>query len=387
MKTTENLFRRFGYDDEKVKERLGEIFETMFYGTGERIYHPVGEDMGYIEDTGNHDVRTEGMSYGMMVCVQMGRKEEFDRIWKWAKTYMQLKDGAYRGYFAWSCRTDGTHNAEGPAPDGEEYFAMALFLASARFGDGEGIFNYSEEARKILWECIHKGQDGRPGAAMWNPENHLIRFVPELDMTDPSYHLPHFYAYFAEHAFWDDRPFFAEAARKSRSYLHAACSPKTGLSPEYSTFAGEPFTGLQEIYGRHDWYYSDAYRTMANIAVDCSWNHADPWQVKIAQKFQEFFCKRKDDWDAVWTIKGERVRNEDGSFMKALHPIAIAAVNAEASLAALGEAHPSSQAADNAAYCIRRFYETPLRTGVRRYYDNFLYFFSFLALSGRYCRF
>ena len=32
---------------------------------------------GYMEDTGNHDVRTEGMSYGMMVCVQMNRKQEF----------------------------------------------------------------------------------------------------------------------------------------------------------------------------------------------------------------------------------------------------------------------------------------------------------------------
>ena len=31
---------------------------------------------------------------------------------------------------------DGRHNAEGPALDGEEYFAMALFMASARWGEG-----------------------------------------------------------------------------------------------------------------------------------------------------------------------------------------------------------------------------------------------------------
>lgn len=42
--------------------------------------------MAYIEDTGNNDARTEGMSYGMMLCVQLDMKEEFDRIWKWAKT-------------------------------------------------------------------------------------------------------------------------------------------------------------------------------------------------------------------------------------------------------------------------------------------------------------
>ena len=42
--------------------------------------------MGYIMDAGNHDVCTAGMSYGMMMCVQMNRKVEFYRLWKWAKT-------------------------------------------------------------------------------------------------------------------------------------------------------------------------------------------------------------------------------------------------------------------------------------------------------------
>ena len=35
---------------------------------------------------------------------------------------------------------------------------------------------------------------------MWNPENHLIKFIPETEWTDPSYHLPHFYEVFAERA-------------------------------------------------------------------------------------------------------------------------------------------------------------------------------------------
>ena len=68
--------------------------------------------MAYLEDTGNHDVRTEGMSYGMMVCVQMDKKAEFDRLWKWVRTYMYIPAGPCRNYFAWSCSTDGTHNAE-----------------------------------------------------------------------------------------------------------------------------------------------------------------------------------------------------------------------------------------------------------------------------------
>lgn len=77
--------------------------------------------MGYFEDTGNFDARTEGMSYAMMMCVQMNMKEEFDRVWKWARTYMYMEDGYNKGYFAWSCKTTGEKNDYGPAPDGEEF--------------------------------------------------------------------------------------------------------------------------------------------------------------------------------------------------------------------------------------------------------------------------
>ena len=45
--------------------------------------------MAYIYTADTDDVRSEGMSYGMMICVQMDKREEFNRLWKWAKTYMQ----------------------------------------------------------------------------------------------------------------------------------------------------------------------------------------------------------------------------------------------------------------------------------------------------------
>ena len=193
-----NLFQESGKSSREIEIRLEEIWNTFFYGSEEeRIYHPVGEDMGYLEDTGNHDARTEGMSYGMMICVQMNKKEEFDRIWKWACTYMWMPEGESEGYFAWSCGLDGKKNADGAAPDGEEFFAMALFFASHRWGDGEGIFCYSEQAKKILRACLHKGEKGRPGQPMWNRDNKQILFVPGIDFTDPSYHLPHFYELFA----------------------------------------------------------------------------------------------------------------------------------------------------------------------------------------------
>lgn len=366
-----NVLKEYGYEETAITERLEQTFETIFYGTeAERFYHEAGDDMAYLEDTGNHDVRTEGMSYGMMVCVQLNKKAEFDRLWKWVRTYMYIPEGPCRNYFAWSCSTDGTHNAEGPAPDGEEYFAMALFFASARWGDGEGIFAYSKEAKAILRECIHKGEPGHPGEPMWDPSNHLIKFVTNMDFSDPSYHLPHFYELFAENTEEGDREFWKQAAAASREYLHKACHKETGLSAEYADYDGTPHAGHQEIFGRHDWYYSDAYRTIANIAMDHLWYDKDPWQTEIANRLQKFYCEeQREHWDGVFLIDGTRLEE------KALHPVAIVAVNAQAALAADGS---------HVKECVDRFWNTPLRTGDRRYYDNFLYLFAMLALSGNY---
>ena len=65
---------------------------------------------------------------------------------------------------------------------------------------------------------IHKGENGEGGRAMWDASNHLIRFITDVDFSDPSYHLPHFYELFALWAKEEDRAFFKEAAEASRNY-------------------------------------------------------------------------------------------------------------------------------------------------------------------------
>ena len=323
-----NVLKECGYDETVIGERLEQTFETIFYGTeAERFYHEAGDDMAYLEDTGNHDVRTEGMSYGMMVCVQMDKKAEFDRLWKWVRTYMYIPAGPCRNYFAWSCSTDGTHNAEGPAPDGEEYFAMALFFASARWGDGEGIFAYSKEAKAILRECIHKGEPGHPGEPMWEPSNHLIKFVTNMDFSDPSYHLPHFYELFAKWAYEEDRPFWAEAAKVSREFMKKSSHPKTGMSPEYAEFDGSPVTKVFE-WGRHDWFYSDAYRTAANIGLDYAWFQTDVGQTQAVSRLQYTLgVVNKENPYMTYEVDGTVLDQE------ALHPVGLLATTAEGSLA------------------------------------------------------
>ncbi len=370
--TYTNYLEPYGVSETEGRARCEEIFQTLFYGPEEeRIYHPAGEDMGYMEDTGNHDARTEGMSYGMMMCVQMDKKEEFDRIWKWSKTYMYHEDGWHEGYFAWSCALDGKRNAQGAAPDGEEYYAMALIFAGNRWGNGEGIFDYHAEAKKLLHYMIHKGSGDLPGKPMFDPENHYIKFVAELDFTDPSYHLPHFYELCAEYVDAEDKEFLLQAAKASREYWTKCCHPVTGLSPEYGDYDGNPqITPKEKFGGRHDWYYSDAYRTMINIALDAAWNGETEWSKQQAEHFLAFFNSKLQDgsWQDVYLVDGTK---QD---QKVLHPWAVIASNASAAVLAPEAAKP----------WVQLFLERGLRSGDRRYYDNCLHFFVYLLLSGNY---
>ncbi len=46
----------------------------------------------------------------------------------------------------------------GAAPDGEEYYVMALYFAAHRWGNGQGIYNYQEQADRILRGMRHHPQ-------------------------------------------------------------------------------------------------------------------------------------------------------------------------------------------------------------------------------------
>ncbi|WMC93320.1 glycosyl hydrolase family 8 [Kineothrix sp. MB12-C1] len=374
-----NMFLEIGKNEQEIEDRLKEISDTFFYGE-DRLFFPVGEDMAYIEDTGNHDVRTEGMAYGMMLSVQLDKQEEFDRLWTWTKTYMWMEQGENEGYFAWSCKTDGSRNSDGPAPDGEEFFAMALFFAAHRWGEREGIFNYSTEGKEILRACLHKGENGRPGYPMWDRERKQILFIPGCDFTDPSYHLPHFYELFGLWAYEEDRGFWKEAAAASREYLVKACHPVTGMSAEYAEFDGSPMSrSLPNMSERHDWFYSDAYRTAANIGLDYEWFGVDSGQRTAVVRLMHYLGRvRRENPFLIYEVDGTPVNQ------KALHPTAIIATTAQGALAVPHSLTEENEESVLAGEWLKRFWNEPMRIGERRYYDNCLYLFAFLALSGNY---
>ena len=108
--------------------------------------------MAYIEDIGNSDVRTEGMSYGMMIAVH-SIKSRVRPALEMGQIYMYQKDGPYKGYFAWHCATDGKQLASNPASDGEEWFVTALFFASTRWGDGRVFSIIGSRLRPFSIPC------------------------------------------------------------------------------------------------------------------------------------------------------------------------------------------------------------------------------------------
>ena len=360
-----NYLAEVGISESEAKQRAENAFQSIFFNPEEGFCHHTDEDAWCMVDTGNNDARTEGMSYGMMMCVQMDRQDIFDRLWTFAERYMLLRDGPNEGYFIWSVGLDGRPNANGPAPDGEEYFAMALFMASARWGDRTGSFHYSNRGREILRHAVHQHELVHGGEPMWEPENALIRFVPGMKISDPSYHLPHFYELFARNADEEDRDFWHRAATESRNYIAASADPGTGLSPEYADYSGETVL----LFGKPWVYYSDAYRVAENIALDHLWFGPDERLDAVATRIQDFFAKQDMDDLRAYELDGTPQSEP------AMHPTAIKAV--------LGAASIASSSPSRIRF-LRQLAELPLRKGSRRYYDNCLYFFCLLMLSGQY---
>jgi oligosaccharide reducing-end xylanase len=343
----------------------------LFHGDdrAERVYYPVDPDMAYIKDIGNNDVRSEGMSYGMMIAVQLNRKEEFDRLWKWAKTFMQFSDGSHKGYFAWHCRADGTILDSTAASDGEEWFVMSLFFASARWGDGKGIYAYRPEAQKILRTMLHKESEPEHGniTNMFNTKENLVAFVPKVSgnqFTDPSYQLPHFYELWAR---WADRDnqFWCDAASASRKLLRRAAHPTTGLFPDYSTFDGEPISPWR---GGHEDFRFDAWRVAMNVAVDWLWFEKDAWEMTQSNRLLDFFHSQGVSRHGnQYTLDGEKLGAD--------HSAGLVAMNAVAALASTN---------DKRKEFVAELWNTPVPSGLYRYYDGMLYMLAMLQVSGNF---
>ena len=380
-----NVFVEAGYSPEEVDRKVNEVFEEVFFGS-DKVYFEVGDDMAYVSDVKNNDVRTEGMSYGMMVAVQMDRKDIFDKLFRWCKKYMQHQDGPLEGYFAWSCKVDGTRNAQGPASDGELYYVTSLLFASNRWGDDTGI-DYKAEARHIL-DCAFAKDGSKRVNNFINTEHKLITFTPDswgYTFTDPSYHIPAFYEVWARWADDGRADFWNECAAASREYLHKATHPQTGLNPDQSNYDGTIRSFRGRHFGSGNFRY-DSWRVPMNIAMDYSWSCADKeWQREYGEKIQNFFYSQGindfvDQYRVDGTLPSEDEILPAGTWTKALrHSVGLVST---VSAATLLTDHAINREFVDALWESKN---VPFEDGYfDAYYDGLLRLFAFMHMSGKY---
>jgi oligosaccharide reducing-end xylanase len=387
-----NLFSENTHSQTEIRQKIDAAFQQLFHGNPETqtVYYSAGANsngsLAFVTDIKHHDVRTEGLSYGMMITVQLNKKAEFDALWNWSKTYLYHDSATHPsyGFFSWQARTNGTVMSEFVAPDGEEYYVMALYFAAHRWGNGSGIYNYQAEADRLLSNMRHRqpitGQlsmlrgNSRTNVtvtagALFDEEHKTVLFTPSSErprFTDPSYHLPAFYELWARWGPPEDRPFWSEAAAASRDFFPRASHPVTALAPDYAHFDGSPVATPWHTNASN--FGFDAFRTAGNWSVDWSWWGKDARERELSDKLQTFFeSKGLADYGCRFTLDGRQLENR--------HAQGLVAVNAVASLAA---ARPQSK------QFVEALWNTPTPDGLERYYEGLLYMMALLHCSGEF---
>ncbi len=385
-----NLFAERGYDSATVWNHLQTAYNQLFFSTdtaAQSIYRTVPDDttMAFIQasdvsNAENSDIRTEGQSYGMIISVMMDRQDVFNKLWKFAKTYEQHQSDStgLRGLFRWALHTYAPYAYRGtygytPAPDGEEYFVTALYLAAKRWGSGEGWYNYQEQADSLLTYMM----TARSGMTMLDPDAKQILFSVTnggTRYTDPSYHLPAFYRMWGAFA-GHDNDFFKAMADTSVAFWKRASDSTTGLSTDYANLDGSPhlngyssFTFNGATYAADTVYYSDSHRTIMNIAVDWAWFMPDEWEMTQCRRQLGFFYGQGGaaSYKQDYTRSGTALSSYSAS---------------QSQMGANGAGVLASDTARDWAF-VDALYNASVPSGNYRYYNGLVYLLGYLHTSG-----
>lgn len=368
-----NLFAEIG--KKNIDDHIDQAFSKIFYGSeNERLYYPFSGGQSYIKVIDSDDIRSEGMSWGMIIAVQMDRKQEFDNLWRFAYQHMRNDDGT----FAWQVKHEGNRVRQldqNSAPDGELYFAAALFNAAFRWGNGSGVLNYEEKANELLDTIRNR---------LIHPQSKQIVFAPigeASQVTDPSYHLPAFYEYWADVA-KEHNDYWHDLAEISRNFLQSHAHQQTGLSTYLASFDGMPLERLSSISKAGNIYEGDAWRVAMNIGMDAHLFGDQQWHSDIIDRLYRFFRPNGQFLAGICGDGYSQIYYHDGSDFGTCgadnwrHGNGQIASNAAAALAA--------QDANNAAAYLEALWDAEWPTGRYRYYHGALHMLGLLHASGNF---
>jgi oligosaccharide reducing-end xylanase len=384
---TTNLFTDLlGIPVGEVDARVRQVVDRLFgigtnesaipdANTGYRIYYELPQDasQAFIWNADENEVRSEGQSYGMMIAVQANMQAQFDKLWRFAQQRMQFAtNDAWNRYFRWQGQVAVNGNninvnfgQNGPAPDGDEYFAAALYLADRRWGSN-GAINYEQEADAIASAMLNNPGNAQGRTAIINPQANMVVFFPQgnsAGFSDPSYHLPAFYELFAQDGNPADANRWRQVANVSRQFFVQSANGNTGLHPDYANFNGTPNAGSPQ-------FRFDAWRVPMNMAIDYAWTGPDARLQTQVEKYHAFFGSRlgaNNIPNALFQLNGNVEADDTGP------STALAATLAAGALAST---------AQNRADFVENLWNTPQQSGFYRYYQESVYTLGLLATAG-----
>ena len=362
-----NAFRDLlSKSDNDIANKLADTFDQLFHGdpTNEAIFVPVGTDQAYISDVLHNEIRTEGIGMGMMVSVELDKRDEFDRLWRYAKSTLQVPDGADQGYFRSYCY-NGSTDYVCNEPFGLEQFATSLLLARGRWQSSPGAIDYGQDASNLL-DLIRNKEAYNCGIAdgvtgVFDSESKLVYNTPtatSANTSRPSIVTPAYYDLWQQ-ATGD--PFWGQAAAAARNYWQASANPTTGLIPEEATFDGKSVAGFETFQPECD-------RAFFNMALDHLWSGTQGWLVDESNRLLQFFYQQG------LTSYGQAYSLDGTSEIVSFHDAALIAANGTLALVA---------STNRRGDFVNEVWNLTTPTGTSRYYPGIMQLFALVMLSGQ----
>jgi len=359
-----NAFRDLlGKSDSEISAKIAAAFTQLFHGDAstEAIFFPVGTDQAYILDVFHNDRRTDGLGLAMVITVSLDKRDEFDRLWRYAKS-IQIVDGAGKGYFPSFCDSPDTVACYDPY--GLQQIATALLLARGRWQDAPGNIDYGAEAATLL-DLIRNKEVYNCGVvdgftATFDAKSKLPYALPEpalAGVSSPPIVMPAYYALWYQatrDAFWK------EAAIAARNYWKASANPTTGLMPVRATFDGTPVPGF-------DTFSAESHLIAFNMALDDLWWGEQSWLVDESNRLLQFFYSQGlATYGVAFSL--------DGKTIQSLHNGSLVAANGALGLVA---------SADIRRDFVNEVWNLDVPTGINRYYAGIMQMTALVIMSGQ----
>jgi oligosaccharide reducing-end xylanase len=358
-----------GKSDEEIADKIDGVFDQLFHGdaTLQAIYFTSGSDQAYIKDIFHGDIRTEGIGYALLICVELNKRDEFDRLWRYAKANLQQQTGPSAGYFNSVCEP-GRACLD---PFGLQQMVMALLFAHDRWSGITTTIDYGTEAIALFDLMRHKLETTDGGIVdggvvdgandTFDSKTALVFDVPIETVpprTRPSIEMPAYYELWAQ-ATGDG--FWRRAASSARAYWKLVAHPETGLVPWKSDFEGNPISG-------YDFFNQEAYRTQINIVLDAIWSGSNSWAIDENNKLLRFFISKGiNSYGGKYSLDGKDVIDP------AHDPALVFANGVSAVIATVAQRQTF----------ISQAFDTPTPVGTVRYYQGLIDLVALLILGGR----